>query len=154
MSSKSLLCSIRTHWVKVNMLEWKVSGMKNLKLLFIRNKRKLHLSFQRMQPLARSVKTFKLNRHYGWSFSRTTFSKFQWNFSDTATEKNHFNAKIRGSGNIHQECRLEQIREDLHCNKMEKILAEKYQILQVLFLNFAVNQFLVRIFLNRFAKVF
>ena len=37
---------------------------------------------------------------------------------------------------------------------MEKILAEKYQILQVLFLNFAVNQFLVRIFLNRFAKVF
>lgn len=65
MSSKSLLCNIRTHWVKVNILEWKVSGMKNLKLLFIRNKRKLHLSFQRMQPLARSVKRFKLNRQHG-----------------------------------------------------------------------------------------
>ena len=153
MSSKSLLCNIRTHWVNVNMLEWKVCGMKNLKLLFIRNKRKLHLSFQRMQPLARSVKTFKLNPHYG-VFQQLHFFKFQWNFSDTATEKNHFNPKIRGLGNIHQECRLEQIREDLHCNKMEKILTEKYQILQVLFLNFPINQFLVRIFLNRFEKVF
>lgn len=79
MSSKSLLCNIRTHWVNVNILEWKVCGMKNLKLLFIRNKRKLHLSFQRMQPLARSVKTFKLNPHYG-VFQQLHFFKFQWNF--------------------------------------------------------------------------
>ena len=36
-----------------------------LKAVVVVNKRKLHLSMQRMQLLARSARTFILNRHYG-----------------------------------------------------------------------------------------
>ena len=58
------------------------------KVVVIVNKRTPPLSLQRMQLIAASVRTFKLNRHHG------VFKNYFWTFtelfSDTAIEKNIF----------------------------------------------------------------
>ena len=98
------------------------------------------LSLQRMQLIAASVRTFRLNRHHG--VFQELLLNFHWTFFWHSNWEKHFYAKLHGSRNISKEYHLREFQEDLHCNKLENVFVEKYQILQVLLL----NQFLIRSF--------